>query len=268
MDSVVKTFQPKLDSIKTASRAEMGRLLTPISTLASRLAGRTMPPDTRPSANARSHPCGEVENDAHPAFQERARAPSRAGLLGRPGPRHARGASIPFARRSRSPSRTGSRPSRRAARCATPESSVRAAPRLFPSLNFTMGQVNQSGDRFDNQGRLVPYLAPQPRGATAPASSSTITVFDGGRRLGEIRRTRYDVGATEANEVSQRFNLALQVKTQYYSTSLRASPGRGPCAARAGGGADEGVDRPHPGGSPRYPIRSAPSSPSATRSSR
>ena len=29
MDSVVKTFQPRLDSIKTASRAEMDRLLTP-----------------------------------------------------------------------------------------------------------------------------------------------------------------------------------------------------------------------------------------------
>ena len=61
------------------------------------------------------------------------------------------------------------------------ESGVRAArAALLPSLNFTMGQVNQSGDRFDNQGRLVPYLAPQPdhvrgqlvgrsRGATAAA---------------------------------------------------------------------------------------------------
>jgi hypothetical protein len=29
MDSVVKTFQPRLDSIQTASRAEMDRLLTP-----------------------------------------------------------------------------------------------------------------------------------------------------------------------------------------------------------------------------------------------
>lgn len=97
------------------------------------------------------------------------------------------------------------------------ESSVRAArSALFPSLNFTMGQVNQSGDRFDSQGRLVPYLAPQPW-SYSTGISSTLNLFDGGRRLGEIRRTRYDVGAAEASEVSQQFNIALQVKTQYYS---------------------------------------------------
>src|SRR5215208_1531281 len=99
----------------------------------------------------------------------------------------------------------------------TAESSVRAArAALFPSLNFTMGQVNQSGDRFDNQGRLVPYLAPQPW-SYSTGITSTVNLFDGGRRLGEIRRTRSDVGAAEASEVSQRFNVALQVKTQYYS---------------------------------------------------
>jgi outer membrane protein len=97
------------------------------------------------------------------------------------------------------------------------ESSVRAArSALFPSLNFTMGQVNQSGDRFDNQGRLVPFLAPQPW-SYSTGISSTLNLFDGGRRLGEIRRTRYDVGAAEANAVSQQFNISLQVKTQYYS---------------------------------------------------
>jgi outer membrane protein len=99
----------------------------------------------------------------------------------------------------------------------TAESGVRAArAALLPSLNFTMGQVNQSGDRFDSQGRLVPYLAPQPWSYSTGISSS-LNLFDGGRRLGEIRRTRSEVGAAEANEVSQRFNVALQVKTQYYS---------------------------------------------------
>ena len=98
----------------------------------------------------------------------------------------------------------------------TAESSVRAArSALFPSLNFTMGQVNQSGDRFDSQGRLVPYLAPQPW-SYSTGISSTVNLFDGGRRLNEIRRTRSDVGAAEANEVSQQFNVSLQVKTQYY----------------------------------------------------
>jgi outer membrane protein len=98
----------------------------------------------------------------------------------------------------------------------TAESSVKAArAALLPSLNFTMGQVNQSGDRFDSQGRLVPYLASQPWSYSTGISSS-LNLFDGGRRISEIRRTRNAVGSAEANEVSQRFNLALQVKTQYY----------------------------------------------------
>jgi outer membrane protein len=97
------------------------------------------------------------------------------------------------------------------------ESSVRAArAALLPSLNLTLGQVNQSGDRLDAQGRLVPYLAPQPW-TYSTGISSTLNLFDGGRRLNEIRRTRSDVGAAEANEVNQRFNIALQVKTQYYT---------------------------------------------------
>jgi outer membrane protein len=97
------------------------------------------------------------------------------------------------------------------------ESGVRAArAALFPTLQFTMGQVNQSGDRFDNQGRLVPYLAPQPW-SYSTGISTTVNLFDGGRRLSEIRRSRYEVGAAEANEVNQQFNISLQVKTQYYS---------------------------------------------------
>jgi outer membrane protein len=99
----------------------------------------------------------------------------------------------------------------------TAESSVRAArAALLPSLSLSLGQVNQSGDRLDSQGRLVPYLAPQPW-TYSTGISSTLNLFDGGRRLNEIKRTRSDVGAAEANEVNQRFNIALQVKTQYYA---------------------------------------------------
>lgn len=112
----------------------------------------------------------------------------------------------------------------------TAESSVRAArAALLPSLNLTLGQVNQSGDRLDAQGRLVPYLAPQPWTYSTGISSS-LNLFDGGRRLNEIKRTRSDVGAAEANEINQRFNIALQVKTQYY-TILAARESEG--AARA-----------------------------------
>lgn len=97
------------------------------------------------------------------------------------------------------------------------ESSVRAAKgALFPSATISLGQVNQSGERLDAQGRLVPYLATQPW-TYSTGFNSSVNIFDGGRRWNEVKRTRYDVGAAEANEVSQKYSLALQVKTQYYA---------------------------------------------------
>ena len=99
----------------------------------------------------------------------------------------------------------------------TAESSVRTArAALLPSLNISLGQVNQSGQRLDAQGRLVPYLATQPWTYSTGLNSS-VNLFDGGRRFNEIKRARYDVGAAEANEVTQQYSLALQVKTQYYA---------------------------------------------------
>ncbi len=97
------------------------------------------------------------------------------------------------------------------------ESGVRAAKgALLPNFAISLGQVNQSGERLDAQGRLVPYLAPQPW-TYSTGLNSTLNLFDGGRRLNEVKRTRYDVGAAEANEVTQKYSLALQVKTQYYA---------------------------------------------------
>ena len=167
-----------------------------------------------PSTNANR---ARAASDLISHVQERARAPHASA---RP-----RGADRRLARRAPHPAARCRRPGaaerarRREARgqIRSAESSVRAArAALFPSLNLTLGQVNQSGDRLDSQGRLVPYLAPQPWTYNT-GISSTLNLFDGGRRLNEIRRTRSDVGAAEANEVNQRFNISLQVKTQYYT---------------------------------------------------
>jgi outer membrane protein len=97
------------------------------------------------------------------------------------------------------------------------ESAVRTARgALLPNLTLSMGQVNQSGDRLDTQGRLVPYAAPQPW-TYSTGLTSNLNLFDGGRRLSDLRRSRYDVSSAEANEVTQRYNVALNVKIQYYS---------------------------------------------------
>jgi outer membrane protein len=45
--------------------------------------------------------------------------------------------------------------------------------------------------------------------------SSSLELFDGGRRFADLRARKADVDAAEANEVSQRFNIALDVKREY-----------------------------------------------------
>jgi outer membrane protein len=98
----------------------------------------------------------------------------------------------------------------------TSEFSVKQAYSAFlPSVNLSAGTTRQKGDRFDTQGNLVPFTG-------NPASYSTgmnasLQLFDGGRRWFDIRRAKADVNAAEATEVTQRYQIALQVKQQYYN---------------------------------------------------
>ena len=98
------------------------------------------------------------------------------------------------------------------------ESGVRTARgALLPSLSVSLSQNNTSGDQLNPYTGVV-----TPRQAVKPWSYSTglnssLNLFDGGRRLNEVKRARYDVSAAEANEVNQKYSLALQVKTQYYA---------------------------------------------------
>jgi outer membrane protein len=98
----------------------------------------------------------------------------------------------------------------------TSELSVKQAYTAFlPSINLSAGTSRQKGDRFDTQGNLVPFTG-------NPASYSTgmnasLQLFDGGRRLFDIKKTKADVHAAEATEVTQRYQVALQVKQQYYN---------------------------------------------------
>ena len=100
----------------------------------------------------------------------------------------------------------------------TAESSVRTARgALLPSLSVSLSQNNTSGDQLNPYTGVV-----TPRAATQPWSYSTglnssLNLFDGGRRLNDVKRARYDVSAAQAGEVNEKYNLALQVKTQYYA---------------------------------------------------
>jgi outer membrane protein len=94
--------------------------------------------------------------------------------------------------------------------------SVKQAYSAFlPSFNLTAGTAHQNGDRFDTQGNLVPFTGNPTNYSTG--LNASLQLFDGGRRLFDIRKTKADVNAAEASEVTQRYQIGLQVKQQYYN---------------------------------------------------
>src|SRR4051812_2820091 len=96
----------------------------------------------------------------------------------------------------------------------TASSAVRSAYGAFiPSLSASLNQTKQSGQRFDALRNQVVTVA-QPWSYSNGVSSS-LELFDGGRRFADLRARRADVGSAEANEVTQRFNIALDVKREY-----------------------------------------------------
>jgi outer membrane protein len=96
----------------------------------------------------------------------------------------------------------------------TSSSAVRSAWGSFlPSLTANLSQSKRSADRFDPvQDRWI--TSTQPWNYSAGLSTG-LELFDGGRRFAELRAARAGVDAAEANETSQRFNIALQVKREY-----------------------------------------------------
>ncbi|HJQ21704.1 MAG TPA: TolC family protein [Gemmatimonadaceae bacterium] len=96
----------------------------------------------------------------------------------------------------------------------TSASAVRSAYGAFiPSLTASLNQVKQSGQRFDALRNQVVTVA-QPW-SYSTGISSNIELFDGGRRFADLRARRADVDAAQANEVAQRYNIALSVKREY-----------------------------------------------------
>jgi outer membrane protein len=96
----------------------------------------------------------------------------------------------------------------------TAESSVRSAYGSFiPSLSMSMGQSKQGGQRWDQlRGPVTSSFSPW---QYSLGFNSSVELFDGGRRLAELREARAGVDAAEANETTQSFNIALQVKREY-----------------------------------------------------
>jgi outer membrane protein len=97
----------------------------------------------------------------------------------------------------------------------TSNSAVRSAYGAFlPNVSFSIGQSKSRGQRLGQEGRLVDYVNDA---QYTTGISSTLTLFEGGRRFAELAQSRAEVGAAEANEVAQQFDIALQVKREYYN---------------------------------------------------
>jgi outer membrane protein len=98
----------------------------------------------------------------------------------------------------------------------TSEAAVKQSYAAFlPSFSVSAGRQKQSGDRFDTQGNLVPFTG-QPTNYSTGLQSS-LQLFDGGRRFFDVKRSKADVDAAEAGETASQYNVALQVKQQYYN---------------------------------------------------
>jgi outer membrane protein len=96
----------------------------------------------------------------------------------------------------------------------TAASAVRSSWGAFlPSLSTSMAQTKQGGQRFDPlRGPVTQASSPW---QASMGFSSSLEVFDGLRRWNELKSSEADLDAADANEVTQRFSIALQVKREY-----------------------------------------------------
>jgi len=97
----------------------------------------------------------------------------------------------------------------------TTAAAVRTAyAQYIPSLSVSGSGSRQGGETFF-QGQLVPYKGSP--WSFSRGMSANLELFDGGRRWFNLRAAEANVDAADASETSQRFNIALQVKQQYFA---------------------------------------------------
>jgi outer membrane protein len=87
-----------------------------------------------------------------------------------------------------------------------------ARAQLYPSLTASAGQGISAGDRVGQSGTLVPYT---PAWTYNSGITLNQTLFDAGKSFADVRAAKANVASAEANQVSQEFQVALNVKQQY-----------------------------------------------------
>lgn len=102
------------------------------------------------------------------------------------------------------------------------ERSDRAALRaakgaLFPQVTLSAGRVIQYGagsTRINSNGEQVSVAA---KPTNSDGMTFNVQLFDGGQRLYALRAARADIESARANSLGASYNIALNVKQQYYA---------------------------------------------------
>jgi outer membrane protein len=94
---------------------------------------------------------------------------------------------------------------------------VSAIGAIMPSASLSAGRTIQFGGgqtRINQNGEQV-TVASDPVNSTG--LNLNMTLFDGGQRLYNLRTAKSQIEAAEANRVAVKYNVALNVKQQYYA---------------------------------------------------
>jgi outer membrane protein len=86
---------------------------------------------------------------------------------------------------------------------------------FFPTVSASMGHSRGSGQTNDPTTGAIVTRVNRPN--YSDGINASYTIFDGGKRVYDLRARRADLGAAEVAESATKFNLALQVKQQYFA---------------------------------------------------
>ncbi|MGQ0650593.1 MAG: TolC family protein, partial [Gemmatimonadaceae bacterium] len=109
------------------------------------------------------------------------------------------------------------------------DASVRTAfGSYLPTFSLSAGSSRSGGENLGPNGRLVPISSPW---NFSRGLNSNLELFDGGRRMNQLRTARAEQTSAESNERLQRFRIALDVKQQYFNVQA-ARESRGAAQAQ------------------------------------
>jgi outer membrane protein len=86
---------------------------------------------------------------------------------------------------------------------------------LFPTLSASMAHSRGSGQTNDPTTGAIVTRVNRPN--YSDGLTASYTLFDGGKRVYDLRARRADLSAAEVAEEATQFNVSLQVKQQYFA---------------------------------------------------